>query len=68
MKLRTVAFLVTLALGLLCPLLAANAQEPAKIVRIGILCGESCDTSPYKVFRQRLRELGYLEGQHTAIE
>ena len=47
MKLRTVAFLVTLALGLLCPLRAANAQEPAKMVRIGILCGESCDTSPY---------------------
>jgi ABC-type uncharacterized transport system substrate-binding protein len=68
MKLRTVAFLGTLALGLLCPLRAANAQEPAKMVRIGILCGESCDTSPYKVFRQRLRELGYLEGPHTAIE
>ena len=68
MKLRTVAFLVTLALGLLSTLLAADAQEPAKVVRIGILCGESCDTSPYKVFRQRLRELGYLEGQNTAIE
>ena len=68
MKLRTVAFLVTLTLGILSTLLTADAQEPAKVVRIGILCGESCDTSPYKVFRQRLRELGYLEGQNTAIE
>jgi putative tryptophan/tyrosine transport system substrate-binding protein len=64
----TIVLLVTLALGILCPLLVANAQEPAKIVRIGILCGESCDTSPYKAFRQRLRELDYLEGQNTAIE
>ncbi len=68
MKLRTVAFLVTLALGILSTLRAADAQEPAKVVRIGILCGESCDTSPYKAFRRRLRELGYLEGQNTAIE
>jgi putative ABC transport system substrate-binding protein len=68
MKLRTGAFLVTLALGILSTLLAADAQKPAKLVRIGILCGESCDTSPYKAFRQRLRELGYLEGQNTAIE
>jgi putative tryptophan/tyrosine transport system substrate-binding protein len=68
MKLRTVAFLVTLVLGILSTLLAADAQEPAKVVRIGILCGESCDTCPYKAFRQRLRELGYPEGQNTAIE
>src|SRR4029450_2720695 len=68
MKLRTVAFLVTLALGILSTLLAADAQEPAKVVRIGILCGEPWDTSPYKAFRQGLRELGHLEGQSRAIE
>jgi putative tryptophan/tyrosine transport system substrate-binding protein len=68
MKLRTGAFLVTLALGLLSTLLAADGQEPAKEVRIGLLCGESCDTSPYQAFRQRLRDLGYREGQHTTIE
>jgi ABC-type uncharacterized transport system substrate-binding protein len=68
MTLRTVTFLVTLALGLLGALRAADAQEPVKGVRIGILCGESCDTSPYQVFRQRLRALGYIEGQNTVIE
>jgi ABC-type uncharacterized transport system substrate-binding protein len=64
----TIVLLFTLILGLLATLLAADAQEPAKVVRIGILCGESCDTSPYKAFRQRLRALGYLEGRNTAIE
>jgi putative tryptophan/tyrosine transport system substrate-binding protein len=44
--------------------LAARAQQPAKIPRIGII-----DDSPiWNVFRHGLRDLGYLEGQNIAFE
>jgi putative tryptophan/tyrosine transport system substrate-binding protein len=44
--------------------LAAHAQQPAKIARIGIL-----DDAPmWQAFRQALRELGYVEGQNIAYE
>jgi ABC-type uncharacterized transport system substrate-binding protein len=44
--------------------LAARAQQGAKIPRIGII-----DDSPiWNVFRQALRDLGYLEGQNIAFE
>src|SRR6266478_5569538 len=44
--------------------LAARAQQPAKIPRIGII-----DDAPmWQPFRQALRELGYIEGQNIAYE
>jgi putative ABC transport system substrate-binding protein len=44
--------------------LAARAQQPAKIPRIGII-----DDAPmWDPFRQGLRDLGYLEGQNIAFE
>src|SRR5262249_53080535 len=44
--------------------LAARAQPPGKIPRIGII-----DDSPrWNAFRQRLRDLGYLEGQNIAFD
>ena len=47
-----------------------NAQQPAGIPRIGILVLASA--SSYSVwveaFRQRLRELGYVEGKNILIE
>jgi putative ABC transport system substrate-binding protein len=44
--------------------LAARAQQPAKIPRIGII-----DDSPiWNAFRHGLRDLGYLEGQNIAFE
>ena len=49
---------------------AAEAQQPAKIPRIGMLVGGSPDsTAPtLEAFRQRLHELGYVEGHTIAIE
>src|SRR5260221_1490057 len=44
--------------------LAAHAQQPAKMPRIGILD----DTPMWQAFRQALRELGYIEGQNIAYE
>jgi putative ABC transport system substrate-binding protein len=48
----------------------AQAQEPARIPRIGILNGTSGSVFPARVeaFRQRLRELGYVEGKNILIE
>src|SRR5260221_5656522 len=44
--------------------LAAHAQQPAKMPRIGIL-----DDAPmWQAFRQALRELGYVEGRNIAYQ
>jgi len=64
-------FIEVIAGGLLAAPLAAEAQ-PGKVFRIGIL-GTAPLTDPgtahlWGVFFQRLRELGYVEGQNLAIE
>jgi putative tryptophan/tyrosine transport system substrate-binding protein len=63
----TIGLIVTLALGLLTPL-TADAQTPTKIPHIGIIAEWPEDSPYYGVFRQGLRELGYMEGQNLAIE
>jgi putative ABC transport system substrate-binding protein len=47
----------------------AQAQQPAKLPRIGFL-GSSAASSSARIdgFRQGLRELGYVEGKNIAIE
>jgi putative ABC transport system substrate-binding protein len=64
------AFIATLAGGLLAAPLAAEAQAPTKVPRIGFLSGRSPADNPHNLesFRQGLRELGYVEGQNIAIE
>jgi putative ABC transport system substrate-binding protein len=70
MTCRTLGLLVTLTLGLLVAPLAANAQSPANVSRIGYLDGSSPSESAHlvKAFRQGLRALGYVEGQNITIE
>jgi putative ABC transport system substrate-binding protein len=48
----------------------AEAQQPAKISRIGYLNANSPYTNPARIeaFRQGLRELGYVEGKNIVIE
>ncbi|HLN87308.1 MAG TPA: ABC transporter substrate-binding protein [Candidatus Limnocylindrales bacterium] len=48
----------------------AHAQQPAKILRIGILSGSSASSFSARVqaFRRRLREIGYVEGKNIVIE
>jgi len=67
---KTVGVIVTFALSMLVGPLAVTAQPPAKIPRIGMLVGGSPDwTAPtLEAFRQRLRELGYVEGHTIAID
>jgi putative ABC transport system substrate-binding protein len=64
--LRVVAIVVTFAFGGV----AVAAQQPARIFRIGILIQGSTSYYPTRVeaFRQRLRELGYVEGKNIVIE
>src|SRR2546427_1104729 len=49
---------------------AAEAQQPAKVPRIGYLTGATPDGQSARVeaFRQGLRELGYVEGKNIVIE
>ena len=49
---------------------AAQAQQPAKIPRIGYLTNESLSATSARneAFRQGLRELGYVEGKNIVIE
>jgi putative tryptophan/tyrosine transport system substrate-binding protein len=44
--------------------LAARAQQPARVPRIGIVD----DTPMWQSFRQALREFGYVEGQSVNYE
>jgi putative ABC transport system substrate-binding protein len=50
--------------------LAASAQTPPKIPRVGYIAAASATGSEHTVgaFRQGLRELGYVEGQTIALE
>ena len=59
--------LLMMALGLLAPLLAAEAQQPGKVHRVGVL-GMGSTTPRMEVFREGLRELGHVEGQNLVIE
>jgi ABC-type uncharacterized transport system substrate-binding protein len=49
---------------------AAEAQQPAKVPRIGVLGGASASAlfTSVESFRQGLRELGYVEGKNVVIE
>jgi putative ABC transport system substrate-binding protein len=45
----------------------AEAQQPAKVPRIGYLAA-ALGSSRHEAFRQGLRELGYVEGKNIVIE
>jgi hypothetical protein len=63
----TVGCIVTLALGILLAPLAAEAQPPGKVWRIGYLAG-SPRVPQIDAFVQGLRDLGYVEGQNLVLE
>jgi len=71
MKVRTIGLISTFALGLLAGPLPTEAQQSGKVYRIGYLrfsCSSLATNQRYIVFRQRLRELGYVEGQNLVLE
>ena len=63
---RRAAFALTLAL-LVAPL-AGEAQPARKVYRVGYLETGVMRPLPWEAFRERLRELGYVEGQTIAFE
>ena len=69
MMIRGVALIAVLALSLLAAPLVAEAQQAAKIARIGYL-SPNLATNPHlrEAFRQGLRDLGYVEGRNLVIE
>jgi putative ABC transport system substrate-binding protein len=69
LKVRLAAGLVVLILVALGAA-RAEAQQPAKVPRIGFLIATSQSVSSARIeaFRQDLRELGYVEGKNIVIE
>ena len=63
---------ITLAVGaLLCAAsFPAEAQHDAKVYRVGVreMVGAASNIANLSAFRQRLGELGYVEGQNFVIE
>ena len=64
------AGIVVIVLALAICGAVAQAQQPARIPRIGILSPASASfySARVEAFRQRLRELGYVEGKNIVIE
>ena len=72
MNSRLWRFIVALVYGLLLTPLASEAQQPAKIPRVGFL-GHKAPTQavpsiPLQAFQQGLADLGYVEGRDIIIE
>jgi len=65
------AFIGTVAGTLLAAPLAAEAQPAGKVYRIGLLefsAPDGARQALWNAFRQRMRELGYVEGQNLTFE
>ncbi len=69
MRRLRLAFSITLLLGGLFNPVAAEAQQAAKVARIGFLSGcLACGPHLPEAFRQGLRDLRYVDGQNLVIE
>ena len=65
------AFAAALAVTLFAAMFAAEAQQPGKLPRIGLLDYSTPDQARlawWDGFLRRMGELGYVEGQNIAIE
>ena len=57
-----------IALGIVICGAVAQAQQPKKVARIGVLLSGSRSPIWGEAFKQALRELGYIDGQNITIE
>ena len=64
------AVAISFVLGVLAAPLAAGAQQPSRIPRLGLLSADAAPASWHLVeaFKQGLRDLGHVEGQNITIE
>ena len=65
---RVLSLVTIFALTLLAAPRAAETQPAGKVYRIGYLETGVVRARPWEAFRERLRELGYVEGQTVAFE
>jgi putative ABC transport system substrate-binding protein len=66
---RRIGLAVVLAVGLTLAPLAGEAQQSGKMWRIGVLMNlYPPDAEPPQALRQRLRDLGHVEGQNLVID
>jgi putative tryptophan/tyrosine transport system substrate-binding protein len=64
-RLKVSRFIIGVAIPLLVALLGAEAQQTAKIARLGVLLFSTPEGDPnLATFRQALSELGYVEGKN----
>jgi hypothetical protein len=65
-----IGLLVTLALAILVAPLAAEAQQPKNVPRIGLLITNSraAESTSIEAFHRGLQALGYVEGQNIMME
>lgn len=70
MRLRNSIIQFGLAAMLVSLSFAVEAQQPAKLPRIGYLTAANISAIPHRIeaFRQGLREVGYFEGKNILIE
>ena len=62
---RRIGLAVVLAVGLVLAPVAGEAQQAGKVTTVGILAIEPYP--PIDSFRQRLRELGYIEDKNVRV-
>jgi ABC-type uncharacterized transport system substrate-binding protein len=78
-RLSVVGLIVTFGIGLLVALLVVTAQQPVHVSRIGVLSAYSPPAEPdgpqrssiwdiWGAFWQRMRELGWMEGQNIVVD
>jgi putative tryptophan/tyrosine transport system substrate-binding protein len=66
---RIVALVAVVIFGAQAQLLSAGAAEPTKMFRVGIVAATVSRSAPHWVgFEQRLRDLGFVEGQNLAVD
>jgi len=67
----TAGIILFLTCSILTAPWTAEAQQATKVHRIGLLNAgpaSPASMSPLEAFRQSLRDLGYVEGQHIVLE
>src|SRR5215472_8607540 len=68
MTIRRRELIAALGVAMVWPL-AARAQQPAKVLRVGILSPAASETADtLTAFRQGIRDLGYIEGKTIALD
>jgi putative tryptophan/tyrosine transport system substrate-binding protein len=66
---RIVALVAVVIFGAQAQLLSAEAAEPTKMFRVGIVSGVVPRSAPHWVgFEEKLRDLGFFEGQNLAVD